>query len=568
MNIKRPYIEFKTSELIIFVEKEISTLKKYEIEHLINEILFRKKAKDKLKNCLDTLKKKLSATENNTISSTKVTKISSEPISLETFYYQKLSECRATSLQEGNTTISSEFSKIQLNSKLKDKNNINFIFPDDNNKIPLNSLNAIGFSDATKELILVYNSFSEKDFDSSSYLKNIDLKQIILNAELFITDSVTKNLFDITRANSQLFKAISRIKDEFNSYKLLRIYVTSNKKISPKYKAVDVNKIYKIETSLEIIDINSFYLCDIQIEETISSVNKVKKNNKEKIPKRNPKWTRNEIIIALDFYFKHYPHIPERNTPEIKQISEILRNLELENSKSISANYRNVSGVYMKLMNFHSINPNKQAKGLSGGSVLDREIFFEFQNNHKDLSKLSYELTSGVKGSVQSIPKIKKNPSKAISRKTFKQISHTKSSNKRNPKWTRNEIIITLDLYFKNRHNLPKINSSEIKKTSDLLRNLKLKKVKNINSNYRNMASVYMKLKNFQYLDPNHTFEGLSRGSILDQEVFKEFQHNQRDLTFQANKIKTKLKNLDFVDEKNSPLKTNIFKRLINFLKL
>ena len=48
MNIKRPYINFRTSELNTFVEKEISTLKKYEIEHLINEILFRKKAKDKL----------------------------------------------------------------------------------------------------------------------------------------------------------------------------------------------------------------------------------------------------------------------------------------------------------------------------------------------------------------------------------------------------------------------------------------------------------------------------------------------------------------------------------------
>ena len=567
MNIKRPYIKFRTSELITFVEKEISTLKKYEIEHLINEILFRKKAKDKLKNCLDTLKKKLSATENNNILSIEVSKINSEPISLEAFYYKKFSECRAISLKEGDTTVSSEFSKIQLKSKLKDTNNINFIFPDGNNKIPLNSLNAIGFSDATNELILVYNSFSEKDFDSFPYLKTIDVKQIILNAELFIADSVNKSLFDITGANSQLYKAIARIKDEFNSYKLLRIYVTSNKKISPKYKTVDVNKIYKIETYLEIIDINSFYQSDTQIGETISSINKFKKNNIAKIQKRNPKWTRNEIIIALDFYFKHYPHIPERNTPEIKLISEILRNLELENSKSISANYRNVSGVYMKLMNFHSINPNKQAKGLSGGSVLDREIFFEFQNNHKDLSKLSYELTSGVKGFVQSIPKIKKNPSKAISRKPFKQISHTKSSNKRNPKWTRNEIIITLDLYFKNRHNLPKINSSEIKKTSDLLRNLKLKKVKNINSNYRNMASVYMKLKNFQYLDPNHTFEGLSRGSILDQEVFKEFQHNQRDLSFQANKIKTDLKNLVFVDENNSPLKASIFKRLINFLK-
>ena len=46
------------------------------------------------------------------------------------------------------------------------------------------------------------------------------MKKIILNAELFITDSVNKNLFDITRANSQLFKAIARIKDEFNKIKI------------------------------------------------------------------------------------------------------------------------------------------------------------------------------------------------------------------------------------------------------------------------------------------------------------------------------------------------------------
>ena len=521
MNVKRPYIKLRTIELIEFVEKKIDILKINQIEDLIDEITYRKKAKDKLKTSLQIAKKRFAVlkttqkilvpkqihidepTEILDVSS--YIKIVPDEISLETFYYKKFSECRAISLQEGNTSVSSEFSKIQLNSKLKDTNNINFIFPDDNNKIPLNSLNAIGFSDATKELILVYNSFSEKDFDSFPYLKTIDVKQIILNAELFITDSVNKNLFDITRANSQLYKAIARIKDEFKSYKLLRIYVTSNKKISPKYKAVDVNKIYKIETSLEIIDINSFYLCDTQIGEPISYVNKFKKNNKAKIQKRNPKWTRNEIIIALDFYFKHYPHIPERNTPEIKQISEILRNLELENNKYINSNYRNVSGVYMKLMNFHSINPNKEAKGLSGGSVLDREIFFEFQNNHKDLSKLSNELTSGVKGSVKSIPEIKKSPSKAISRKPSKQIPDTKSSYKRNPKWTRNEIIITLDLYFKNRQNLPKINSSEIKKTSDLLRNLKLKKVEESND-----KSSHVTYGSHIFIDPQNCLKMLA----------------------------------------------------------
>ena len=106
MNIKRPYIEFRTSELIIFVEKEISTLKRYEIEHLINEILFRKKAKDKLKNCLDTLKKKLKLLNGEQTNSLNQNQLSVHALNIEEFYSKKIDECRALSLSAGDTTTS------------------------------------------------------------------------------------------------------------------------------------------------------------------------------------------------------------------------------------------------------------------------------------------------------------------------------------------------------------------------------------------------------------------------------------------------------------------------------
>ena len=72
---------------------------------------------------------------------------------------------------------------------------------------------------------------------------------------------------------------------------------------------------------------------------------------------KNPKWTREEIILTLAFYHKHYPSIPEKNSEEIKYLSMLLRKLIKSQNISINRKYRNENGVYMKLMNFHHLNP-------------------------------------------------------------------------------------------------------------------------------------------------------------------------------------------------------------------
>ena len=102
---------------------------------------------------------------------------------------------------------------------------------------------------------------------------------------------------------------------------------------------------------------------------------------------KNPKWNREEIILTLRFYHKYYPSIPEKKSEEIKELSKLLRKLSDSNNKSINATYRNENGVYMKLMNFHHLNPNHFGKGLQAASKLDAEIFREFEN---DTEKLKY----------------------------------------------------------------------------------------------------------------------------------------------------------------------------------
>ena len=107
---------------------------------------------------------------------------------------------------------------------------------------------------------------------------------------------------------------------------------------------------------------------------------------------KNPKWTREEIILTLAFYHKHYPSIPEKNSTEIMELSSLLRQLNDNQNKTINKNYRNENGVYMKLMNFHHLNPNHFGKGLHAASKLDAEIFKEFENKLEKLKKLSEEI--------------------------------------------------------------------------------------------------------------------------------------------------------------------------------
>ena len=104
---------------------------------------------------------------------------------------------------------------------------------------------------------------------------------------------------------------------------------------------------------------------------------------------KNPKWSRDEIILTLNFYHRNYPTIPNRLSTEIKDLSNTLRKLQIKLGDNINETYRNPNGVYMKMMNFHHFNPNYPGDGLSGGSKLDEEIFREFQSDLPNLDKIS-----------------------------------------------------------------------------------------------------------------------------------------------------------------------------------
>src|SRR5579859_6853658 len=91
----------------------------------------------------------------------------------------------------------------------------------------------------------------------------------------------------------------------------------------------------------------------------------------------------------------------------------------------------------------------------------------------------------------------------------------------RNPPWARDELILTLDLYFEMYPNIGDLTHPKIGDLSTLLNALPIHTHRPDAMRYRNPAGVTMKLNNFLGLDPNYEGVGLQHGSKADREVWE-----------------------------------------------
>lgn len=115
--------------------------------------------------------------------------------------------------------------------------------------------------------------------------------------------------------------------------------------------------------------------------------------------KRNPTWTRDELILALDFYVECQGNPPAKDSVEIKNLSQMLNELDSDVTKA-SEKFRNPNGVYMKIMNFRRFDPKFAAKGavgLSRGGKGDEDVWNEFISRPNILKKAAESIRANVK---------------------------------------------------------------------------------------------------------------------------------------------------------------------------
>lgn len=79
---------------------------------------------------------------------------------------------------------------------------------------------------------------------------------------------------------------------------------------------------------------------------------------------RNPKWERDEVILALNLYFDENRGNIESNNPKIIELSELLNQLPIHSNRPDEEKFRNPNGVTLKLGNFLALDPNYLGKGM------------------------------------------------------------------------------------------------------------------------------------------------------------------------------------------------------------
>lgn len=89
-------------------------------------------------------------------------------------------------------------------------------------------------------------------------------------------------------------------------------------------------------------------------------------------------WTREEVILAMDFYVRagglQGRPIPGQHTPEVIALSELLRKLNAHPPELQGEKYRNPNGVYMKLMNLRAVEA-EGAHGMRAFSQMDAAVW-------------------------------------------------------------------------------------------------------------------------------------------------------------------------------------------------
>ena len=74
---------------------------------------------------------------------------------------------------------------------------------------------------------------------------------------------------------------------------------------------------------------------------------------------RNPNWTKDECILALDLYIRFGYRGLDHSHPNVVELSAFMNALPIHPPEIWTSKFRNPSGVATKLANFRYIDPDR-----------------------------------------------------------------------------------------------------------------------------------------------------------------------------------------------------------------
>jgi 5-methylcytosine-specific restriction enzyme A len=111
---------------------------------------------------------------------------------------------------------------------------------------------------------------------------------------------------------------------------------------------------------------------------------------------KNPDWTRDELILALDLYMRAGRRQLKAQDSRVVELSQLLQLLPIHPFAVRSPQFRNPQGVSMKLGNFSALDPRHDGTGLQQGGKGDREVWDYFFNRGHELAEIATTIRKSV----------------------------------------------------------------------------------------------------------------------------------------------------------------------------
>jgi 5-methylcytosine-specific restriction protein A len=123
---------------------------------------------------------------------------------------------------------------------------------------------------------------------------------------------------------------------------------------------------------------------------------------------RNPPWEYDELVLALDVYFREPRARQSKRDPGVADLSRVLRALPLPIERPDPERFRNVNGVFMKLQNFKAVDPDYTADGRTGlgagATQRERTLFERFVDSQDELRTLAQQIRDRVEEGGEALP--------------------------------------------------------------------------------------------------------------------------------------------------------------------
>lgn len=107
---------------------------------------------------------------------------------------------------------------------------------------------------------------------------------------------------------------------------------------------------------------------------------------------RNPNWARDEVILALDLYYRSDYNKLGKEHPDVIQLSQILNKLPIHPLTKRAKTFRNPKGVYMKLGNLLHLDTDDDRIGLPSYGSMDKLVMEDFKNQKEVLHDIALSI--------------------------------------------------------------------------------------------------------------------------------------------------------------------------------